>query len=160
MERQASFAGSEFAGKKKMTRREKFLSEMEQMVPWARLWSYIILKDRPAGLERMLQLHFLQQCDALAEEALEDALYDSHALRNFARLDLRPRRHSRCDASLEVPPTPGAARTDGATLCRDALVARRAAVAHAQGNHHRRAVLDQECSQRAGYRDAPEQEWL
>ena len=36
----------------------------------------------------MLRLHFLAQWYALADEALEDALYDSQALRNFAGIDL------------------------------------------------------------------------
>lgn len=95
MERQASFAGSEYAGKKKTTRREKFLGEMESVVPWARLSAIVEPhypkgeRGRPpVGLERMLRLYFLQQWYALADEALEDALYDSHALRNFAGLDL------------------------------------------------------------------------
>ena len=38
MEQQLSFAQAEYAGKKKVTRRERFLGEMEQVVPWARLW--------------------------------------------------------------------------------------------------------------------------
>jgi len=42
----------------------------------------------PVGLERMLRVYFLQQWYALADEALEDALYDSQALRGFARIDL------------------------------------------------------------------------
>ncbi len=35
--RQISFASAEHQGKKRVTRREKFLSEMEQVVPWSRL---------------------------------------------------------------------------------------------------------------------------
>jgi IS5 family transposase len=95
MERQASFAGTEYAAKKKTTRRERFLGEMEQVVPWARLVALIEPhypkgeRGRPpVGLERMLRLHFLQQWYALADEALEDALYDSQALRQFAGIEL------------------------------------------------------------------------
>lgn len=95
MERQASFAGTEYAGRKKTTRRERFLGEMEQVVPWARLCALVAPhypkgeRGRPpVGLERMLRLYFLQQWYALADEALEDALYDSQALRDFAGLDL------------------------------------------------------------------------
>ena len=43
----------------------------------------------PIGLERMLRVYFLQQWYALADEALEDALYDSQALQGFARIDLQ-----------------------------------------------------------------------
>ena len=42
----------------------------------------------PVGVERMLRIYFLQQWYALADEALEDALYDSQSMRTFAGLDL------------------------------------------------------------------------
>jgi IS5 family transposase len=90
-----SFAQSEYAGKKKVTRREKFLGEMERVVPWTRLVALIQphyptgRRGRPPiGLERMLRIYFLQQWYTLADEALEDALYDSQALRTFVGLDL------------------------------------------------------------------------
>jgi transposase, IS5 family len=92
---QTSFAQAEFAGKKKTTRREQFLARMEEVLPWARLLAVIAPhypkgeRGRPpVGLERMLRVYFLQQWYGLADEALEDALYDSQALRNFARIDL------------------------------------------------------------------------
>jgi IS5 family transposase len=95
MNRQMSFAQSEYAGKKKVTRREKFLGEMERVVPWARLVALIqpyypkgLRGRRPMGVERMLRIYFLQQWYTLADEALEDALYDSQALRTFAGIDL------------------------------------------------------------------------
>ena len=95
MEQQSSFAQSEDALKKKTTRREKFLAQMEAVVPWARLVAVIAPHDPagkrgrpPVGVERMLRRHFLAQWSALADEALEDALYDSQARRNFAGIDL------------------------------------------------------------------------
>jgi IS5 family transposase len=95
MEKQMSFAQSEYAGKKKVTRRERFLGEMERVVPWARLCAVIephYPKGRrgrpPIGIERMLRIYFLQQWYGLADEALEDALYDSQAMRTFAGIDL------------------------------------------------------------------------
>jgi transposase, IS5 family len=95
MTHQTSFAQAEFAAKKKTTRREKFLVRMEEVLPWAKLLAGIEPhypkgeRGRPPiGLERMLRVYFLQQWYALADEALEDALYDSQALRGFARLDL------------------------------------------------------------------------
>lgn len=95
MNRQMSFAQSEYAGKKKLTRREKFLGEMERVVPWTRLVALLQphyptgRRGRPPiGLERMLRIYFLQQWYTLADEALEDALYDSQALRTFAGIDL------------------------------------------------------------------------
>jgi len=95
MNQQTSFAQSEYARKKKTTRREKFLAQMEAVVPWGRLVALIEphypsgKRGRPpVGIERMLRLYFLAQWYALADEALEDAIYDSQALRNFAGIDL------------------------------------------------------------------------
>ena len=95
MERQLSFAQQEYARKKKTTRRDKFLAEMNQVVPWARLVELICphyptgKRGRPPmGIERMLRVYFLQQWYGLADEALEDTIYDSQAMRNFAGIDL------------------------------------------------------------------------
>jgi transposase, IS5 family len=95
MEHQPGFSEFEFAGKRKTTRREKFLAEMEAVVPWAELLA--VLKPHypdgrrgrpPIGLERMLRLYFLQQWYGLADEALEDAVYDSQAMRGFLGINL------------------------------------------------------------------------
>ena len=95
MQRQGSFSQAEYAGKKRQTRRDKFLAEMEAVVPWARLVErlrpFYPKGERgrpPKGLERMLRVYFVQQWYGLADEALEDALYDSQALRGFAGIDL------------------------------------------------------------------------
>ena len=95
MTHQPSFSQAEFANKKKITRREKFLAGMEAVIPWGKLLAVIEPfypkgeRGRPpVGLERMLRVYFLQQWYGLADEALEDALYDSQALRGFARIDL------------------------------------------------------------------------
>src|SRR5215208_678708 len=95
MQLQGSFSQAEYAGKKKQTRRDKFLAEMEQVVPWSRLVNrlrpFYPKGERgrpPVGLERMLRIYFLQQWYGLADEALEDALYDSQALCGFAGIDL------------------------------------------------------------------------
>src|SRR6187402_1738118 len=95
MQRQGSFSQAEYAGKKKQTRRDKFLAEMERVVPWARLVErlrpFYPKGERgrpPIGLERMLRLYFLQQWYALSDEGLEDALYDSQAMRGFVGIDL------------------------------------------------------------------------
>jgi IS5 family transposase len=92
---QTSFSQAEFADKKKMTRREKFLGRMEEIIPWAALLAvikpYYPKGERgrpPIGLERMLRVYFLQQWYGLADEAIEDAIYDSQAMRGFARIDL------------------------------------------------------------------------
>ena len=95
MQRQGSFSQAEYAGKKKQTRRDKFLAEMDKVVPWSRLVDRLRPfypkggRGRPPiGVERMLRIYFLQQWSGLADEAVEDALYDSQALRSFAGIDL------------------------------------------------------------------------
>src|SRR5689334_9104182 len=95
MERQQSFAQAEYARKKKVTRRERFLSEMNRVVPWERLVGLIQphyptgKRGRPPmGVEKMLRIYFLQQWYGLADEALEDTIYDSQAMRNFVGIDL------------------------------------------------------------------------
>ena len=95
MTHQPSFSQAEFADKKKITRRERFLARMEEIIPWASLLAVLAPfypkgeRGRPpVGLERILRIYFLQQWYGLADEALEDALYDSQALRGLARIDL------------------------------------------------------------------------
>ena len=93
---QRSFASAEYAMKKKRTRREKFRAEMERVVPWARIIAVIEslystsgrVGRQPVGVPRMLRMYYLQQWYGLADEALEDALYDSQALRDFVGSDL------------------------------------------------------------------------
>ena len=96
--KQISFAQAEHQNKKKVTRRERFLTQMEALVPWQRLIDALSpayfpnaagRRGRPPiGLERMLRIYFLQQWYALADEALEDAIYDSQAMRDFVGIDL------------------------------------------------------------------------
>jgi IS5 family transposase len=68
---------------------------MERVVPWARLAVLIAPhypkgeRGRPPiGVERMLRVYFLQQWYGLADEALEDAIYDSQAMRIFVGVEL------------------------------------------------------------------------
>ena len=95
MPHQITFAHAEFAAKRKTTRRETFLARLDEVIPWAKLLAVLEpfypkgQRGRPPiGLERMLRVYFLQQWYDLADEALEDALYDSQALQGFARIDL------------------------------------------------------------------------
>src|SRR5882724_6408607 len=95
MTHQPSFSQAEFADKKKITRREKFLGRMEAIIPWPSLLAvlepFYPKGERgrpPVGIERMLRLYFLQQWYGLADEALEDTIYDSLAMRIFTGIDL------------------------------------------------------------------------
>lgn len=94
--RQRSLAEEGFETFRKPTRREKFLEEMEQVIPWAGLCEVIepfYPKGKgagrpPIGVERMLRIHFLQHWFNLSDPAVEEALYDSRALRRFVGIDL------------------------------------------------------------------------
>ena len=79
----------------KMTRRSVFLAEMNRVVPWSAL--YAVVEPHypkagngrpPIGLERMLRIYFLQQWFNLSDPAVEEALYDSLAMRDFVGIDL------------------------------------------------------------------------
>jgi transposase, IS5 family len=89
----AVMTGFEKYGKK--TRRAEFLEEMEQVVPWGRLCGLLepyypkAGNGRPpVGMERMLRIYFLQQWFNLSDPAVEEALYDSAVMRQFAGIDL------------------------------------------------------------------------
>ena len=92
---QISFADAEYAGKRKKTRREVFLEEMELVVPWKGLLKLIEPHyplagrgRRPYPLESMLRVHLMQNWFALSDPAMEEALYEIASLRSFARLSL------------------------------------------------------------------------
>src|SRR5258708_15880039 len=77
------------------TKRERFLEEMEQIVPWAELQALVEPhypkgeNGRPAvGLSIMLRVYFLQQWFNLSDPGAEDALYESPVLRRFVGIDL------------------------------------------------------------------------
>jgi IS5 family transposase len=91
----ASFASLVYESKKKQTRREKFLEEMDKVIPWGELiklikWYYPKAGNgrQPMPLEMMLRIYFMQQWYGLSDPAMEDALYDSEAMRRFTGIDL------------------------------------------------------------------------
>src|SRR5512136_918489 len=92
---QPTFAALAYANKKKQTRREKFLAEMERAVPWQKLLKIVephypkAGQGRPPlGVEKMLRIYFLQQWFNLSDPQAEDAIYDSESMRRFARVEL------------------------------------------------------------------------
>lgn len=79
----------------RQTRRAEFLSQRNEVVPWAELVALIEPHypkpgngRPPVGLERMLWIYFLQQWFDLSDPAVEDALYDSLTMRCFVGVDL------------------------------------------------------------------------
>jgi len=95
MGNQRTFASLAWNGKGKVTRRERFLAEMDAVIPWSRLVRLIEPHypkagqgRQPLGLEKMLRIYFLQQWFNLSDPQAEDAIYDSESMRRFARVEL------------------------------------------------------------------------
>ena len=96
MPMQRSFSELEYAAKKKVTRRDRFLGEIDAVTPWPALVAEVepfypkgAGRGRPPiGVERMLRMYVVQQCFGLSDEGTEDAIYDSQAVRAFIGIDL------------------------------------------------------------------------
>jgi len=93
--KQLSFSDAEYGGKRKRTRREVFLAEMDRTVPWAKLEALIEPHYPKAGCGRqpyrlatMLRIHCLQQWYGLSDPAMEEELYEIASMRQFAGLSL------------------------------------------------------------------------
>jgi IS5 family transposase len=90
-----SFATTGFERYAKKTRRQAFLEDMERVVPWSALSALVEehypkgeVGRPPVGVERMLRIMFLQHWFNLSDPGVEEALYDTPAMRVFARIDL------------------------------------------------------------------------
>lgn len=93
---QRTFAGEAWSGKKKVTKREQFLGEMNAVIPWGQLTALIAPhypratgRGRPPmPLQQMLRIYFLQHWFNLSDPGAEEALYDSEAMRRFVGVEL------------------------------------------------------------------------
>lgn len=103
---QKSFSDLEYAAKNKLTRRDRFLAEIDRVTPWGKLHQavgpfYPKVEGAgrpPIGLARMLRMYVAQQCFGLSDEGIEDAIYDSQSIRAFVGIDLG--RESAPDATI------------------------------------------------------------
>jgi IS5 family transposase len=93
--KQTTFASAAWDRKGKVTRRERFLTEMDAVIPWGRLLGLIEPHYPKAGngtqpmpMERMLRIYFMQNWFNLSDPAAEDSLYDSESMRRFAGIEL------------------------------------------------------------------------
>ena len=94
MKRQ-SYTDIEYSGRRRMFRREQFLDVMEEIIPWEERVSlvephyYAGKRGRPPmGIEKMLRMYLLQAWFNLSDEGVEDAIYDSYAMRKFMKEDV------------------------------------------------------------------------
>ena len=93
--KQMTFSEVEFHSKKRKTRREKFLDQMETLIPWQRIERKIAdyypkpgKGRKPYPLSTMLRVHCMQLFYNLSDPAMEDALYEIESMRKFAGLSL------------------------------------------------------------------------
>ena len=95
--KQLGFSDYELTTAKKQTKREKFLSEMEAVVPWQELLALIAPfypkaskkgGRPPYPLATMLRIHLLQQWYSLSDPAMEEALIEVPSMRRFAGIEL------------------------------------------------------------------------
>ena len=91
---QYTFTDMEYAARKRATRKDEFLCQMDKMIPWTE-WVEMIRpyypkgeRGRPVcGIETMTRMYLLQMWFNLSDEGVEDAIYDSYAMRSFMRID-------------------------------------------------------------------------
>lgn len=94
MDKQQSFTDMEYAQRRHKTKREAFLEKMDSVIPWNE-WVYIVRPyypkgergRRPRGIELMLRMLLLENWFNLSDEGVEDAIYDSYAMKSFVGID-------------------------------------------------------------------------
>ena len=91
---QQTFSDIEYSRRKRKTKRDEFLEIMDEIIPWEEWVAFIIpyyyegRRGRPPkGIEKMLRMYMLQMWFNLSDEGVEDAIYDSYAMRKFMRID-------------------------------------------------------------------------
>jgi IS5 family transposase len=94
MKTQPTFSDIEYSSRKRVSRREIFLQKMDALIPWAELEEiirphyYSGKRGRPPrGIEPMLRMYLLQNWYNLSDELTEETIYDSHAMKQFAKID-------------------------------------------------------------------------
>lgn len=92
--KQQTFSDMEYSNRRKKTKRDEFLEIMEEIIPWdewvAFVEPYYFSGKRgrpPMGIEKMLRMYLLQIWFNLSDEGVEDAVYDSYAMRKFMGID-------------------------------------------------------------------------
>jgi len=90
---QMTFSECEYANKKRKTRREKFLEQMDELIPWKQIENKIRKHYPKSGVGRppyplavMLRVHCMQLFYNLSDPAMEDALYEIESMRKFSPL--------------------------------------------------------------------------
>ena len=88
--KQQTFSDIEYSNRRRKTKREKFLDSMNEIIPWGH-WIALIQPfyysnkrgRKPKDIEVMLRMYLMQSWFNLSDEGIEEAIYDSYAMRNF-----------------------------------------------------------------------------
>jgi len=88
--KQQTFSDIEYSSRRRKTKREKFLDSMNEIIPWGH-WIALIQPfyysnkrgRKPKDIEVMLRMYLMQSWFNLSDEGIEEAIYDSYAMRNF-----------------------------------------------------------------------------
>lgn len=94
MEKQQNFTDIEYSKRRRTTKREAFLEKMDSIIPWGE-WVKIVAPyypdgnrgRRPREIEQMLRMMLLGSWFSLSDEGVEDAIYDSYAMKTFMQID-------------------------------------------------------------------------
>jgi IS5 family transposase len=118
----AADQGAGFEQYRRASKRDVFLATMNEIVPWQALCEVIEPHypkpgngRPPVGLQRMLRMYFVQHWFNLADEACEEVLLDSTALRRFVGIDLGSERVPGRGRDGDCSPPPAQIRTCGTT---------------------------------------------
>lgn len=92
--KQQTFSDIEYSSRRRITKREEFLNAMDKIIPWNE-WVALIRPYYPSGkrgrppkeIETMLRMYLMQNWFNLSDAGVEDAIYDSYAMRSFMHLD-------------------------------------------------------------------------
>lgn len=92
--KQQTFSDIEYSNRRRKTKKEKFLNDMDRIIPWEH-WVALIREYYPSGkrgrpprgIETMLRMYLLQNWFNLSDEGVEDAIYDSYAMRSFMHIN-------------------------------------------------------------------------
>ncbi|MCY3624547.1 MAG: transposase [Candidatus Dadabacteria bacterium] len=96
MPNKPSFSDLAYKNKKKVTRKQRFLEKMDEILPWELLLEPILSKypksrkgRRPVPAKVMLRIYLMQQWYGLSDPAMEESLYDTESMRRFAGVSMQ-----------------------------------------------------------------------
>ena len=94
MKNEMTLTDVEYNQRKRVTKKEEFLNSMGKIIPWKKwiekidIYYYHNKVGRKArDIETMLRMYLMQIWFNLSDEGIEDAIYDSYAMRTFSKIN-------------------------------------------------------------------------